>query len=61
MFHLGAAAAWRKPDAANAQDQQEKGRLPQWPRKHHAIVKLDSRAETHVSRAKFLSTGDMVQ
>jgi len=56
VFHVGGAAAWRQPDVAkiatsgaDLPDRLDASR----------IVKLDSRAETHVSRAKFLSTGDM--
>jgi len=56
VLHIGAAAARRAPDvgkiATSGAD---------LPDRVHAswILKLDSRAETHVSRAKFLSTGDM--
>ena len=56
VFHVGGAFAWRQPDVAKIAtsgadlvDRLDASR----------IVKLDSRAETHVSRAKFLSTGDM--
>ncbi len=56
VFHLGAAAAWRKPDAAKIAT--SGADLPDRLNASR-IVKLDSRAETHVSRAKFLSTGDM--
>lgn len=55
-LHIGGAIAWRQPDVAkittsgaDLADRLDASR----------IVKLDSRAETHVSRAKFLSTGDM--
>jgi len=56
VLHLGIAGARMKPSVA---------KLPtsgaDLPDRLNAarIVKLDSRAETHVSRAKFLSTGDM--
>ena len=56
VLHLGLAAAHRKPDrgkiatsGADLADRLDAAR----------IVKLDSRPESHVSRAKFLSTGDM--
>lgn len=56
VIHLGVAGARRTPDAnkiatsgADLPDRLDASR----------VVKLDSRAETHVSRAKFLSTGDM--
>lgn len=56
VLHFGAAIARMKPDVAkiatsgsDLPDRLDASR----------IVKLDSRAETHVSRAKFLSTGDM--
>jgi phosphate-selective porin OprO/OprP len=56
VIHVGVAAARRTPDAqkiatsgADLPDRLNAAR----------IIKLDSRAETHVSRAKFLSTGDM--
>lgn len=56
VIHLGFAAARRAPDVAKIPtsgadlvDRLDASR----------IVKFDSRAETHVSRAKFISTGDM--
>jgi phosphate-selective porin OprO/OprP len=56
VLHLGVAAARRTPDAnkiptsgADLVDRLDASR----------VVKFDSRAETHVSRAKFVSTGDM--
>jgi len=56
MLHLGFAAARRAPDVAKIAtsgadlvDRLDASR----------IVKFDSRAETHVTRAKFISTGDM--
>jgi len=55
-FHIGGAAAWRQPDVAKMAT--SGADLPDRLNASR-IVKLDSRAETHVSRAKFLSTGDM--
>jgi len=56
MIHLGVAAAWRQPErqkiATSGSDLPDRINAAR-------IVKLDSRPETHVSRAKFLSTGDM--
>ena len=56
VLHIGAAAAWRTPErqklATSGADLPDRVNAAR-------IVKLDSRAETHVSRAKFLSTGDM--
>lgn len=56
VLHLGAAYAHRKPDvgkiATSGADLADRVNAS-W------IYKLDSRAETHVSRAKFISTGDM--
>lgn len=56
VLHFGLAAAHRRPEVgkiatsgAELVDRVDAAR----------IVKLDSRAETHVLRAKFLSTGDM--
>lgn len=56
VFHIGLGAAHRNPvreklatSGADLGDRLNASR----------IVKLDTRAETHVSRAKFLSTGDM--
>ena len=56
VLHFGVAAAHRKPErgkiattGADLADRLDASR----------VLKLDSRAETHVSRAKFLSTGDM--
>lgn len=56
VLHLGVAAAHRNPDAAaiatsgaTLPDRLNASRL----------IKFDSRAESHVSRAKFISTGDM--
>ena len=55
-LHIGIAGAHMKPDVekiatsgADLPDRLDASRL----------IKFDSRAETHVSRAKFLSTGDM--
>jgi len=55
-IHLGVAAARRTPDANKIATSG-----PDLPDRLNAsrVVKLDSRAETHVTRAKFLSTGDM--
>ncbi len=55
-FHIGGAAAWRQPDVAKMAT--SGADLPDRLNASR-IVKFDSRAETHVSRAKFLSTGDM--
>ena len=56
VVHLGIAGAYRQPDVAKFAT--SGADLPD--RENAArIVKLDARAETHVSRAKFLSTGDM--
>ncbi|MBP6703132.1 MAG: hypothetical protein KA385_06470 [Vicinamibacteria bacterium] len=56
LFHIGAAATRREPERGKLAT--SGGDLPD--RVNAArILKLDSRAETHVSRAKFLSTGDM--
>ncbi len=56
MIHFGAAVAYRSPErqklATSGADLPDRINAAR-------IVKLDSRAETHVSRAKFLSTGDM--
>lgn len=56
VLHLGVAGAWRQPErqklATSGADLPDRVNAAR-------IVKLDSRAETHVSRAKFLSTGDM--
>lgn len=56
MIHFGVAGAWRQPErqklATSGSDLPDRVNAAR-------IVKLDSRAETHVSRAKFLSTGDM--
>lgn len=56
LLHLGVAGAWRQPErqklATSGSDLPDRINAAR-------IVKLDSRAETHVSRAKFLSTGDM--
>lgn len=56
VLHLGVAGAWRQPErqklATSGSDLPDRVNAAR-------IVKLDSRAETHVSRAKFLSTGDM--
>lgn len=56
VFHMGVSAARRTPDAnkiatsgADLIDRLAASR----------VMKFDSRAETHVSRAKFVSTGDM--
>ncbi|MGZ8781639.1 MAG: OprO/OprP family phosphate-selective porin, partial [Thermoanaerobaculia bacterium] len=56
VLHVGVAAAHRTPErgkiatsGADLGDRLDASR----------VVKLDSRSETHVSRAKFLSTGDM--
>jgi phosphate-selective porin OprO/OprP len=56
LLHIGIAGARRTPDAnkiatsgADLPDRLDASR----------VVKFDSRAETHVSRAKFISTGDM--
>lgn len=56
VLHLGAAAHYRTPDAAKMATSGA-----DLPDRLHAsqVVKFDSRAETHVSRAKYLSTGDM--
>lgn len=55
-IHLGVARAHMRPDvgkiATSGGDLVDRVAAAR-------IVKLDSRAETHVSRAKFLSTGDM--
>lgn len=56
VFHIGGAAAWRQPDVAKMAT--SGADLPDRLNASR-IVKFDSRAETHVSRAKFLSTGDM--
>jgi phosphate-selective porin OprO/OprP len=56
VFHIGGAAAWRQPDVAKIAT--SGADLPDRLNASR-IVKLDSRAETHVTRAKFLSTGDM--
>lgn len=56
VVHVGFAAAYRTPDAAKMPT--SGADLPD--RLNAArVVKLDSRAETHVLRAKFVSTGDM--
>lgn len=55
-FHIGGGAAWRQPDVAKMAT--SGADLPDRLNASR-IVKLDSRAETHVSRAKFISTGDM--
>jgi len=56
VLHIGAAATRRTPDvgkiATSGADLPDRVNAS-W------ILKLDSRAETHPSRAKFLSTGDM--
>lgn len=56
VFHIGAAATRRDPEraklATSGSDLSDRLNAAR-------ILKLDSRAETHVSRAKFLSTGDM--
>jgi len=56
VLHFGIGAAYRRPDvskiATSGADLVDRENAAM-------IVKLDSRAETHVSRAKFLSTGDM--
>ena len=56
LLHLGVAGALRTPErqklATSGADLPDRVNAAR-------IVKLDSRAETHVSRAKFLSTGDM--
>jgi phosphate-selective porin OprO and OprP len=56
VLHLGVAGAYRTPErqklATSGADLPDRVNAAR-------IVKLDSRAETHVSRAKFLSTGDM--
>jgi len=56
VLHFGAAAAYRQADVAKIATSGA-----DLPDRLNAskIVKLDSRAETHVSRAKFVSTGDM--
>ncbi len=56
VLHLGVAAHQRKPDVAKIATSGA-----DLPDRLNAskILKLDSRAETHVLRAKFLSTGDM--
>jgi phosphate-selective porin OprO and OprP len=55
-LHLGLAAAHMKPDvekiATSGSDLPDRVNASR-------LIKFDSRAETHVSRAKFLSTGDM--
>lgn len=56
VLHFGIAAAQRQPEVAKIAT--SGGDLPDRLNASR-IVKLDSRAETHVSRAKFLSTGDM--
>jgi phosphate-selective porin OprO/OprP len=56
VLHFGAAAAYRTPDvgkiATSGADLPDRLNAAR-------VIKLDSRAETHVTRAKFLSTGDM--
>lgn len=56
VVHFGVAAARRTPDAqkiaTSGSDLSDRLNASR-------VIKLDSRAETHVSRAKFLSTGDM--
>ena len=56
ILHFGAAAAYRQAEVAKIATSGA-----DLPDRLNAskIVKLDSRAETHVSRAKFVSTGDM--
>jgi phosphate-selective porin OprO/OprP len=56
VLHFGVAAAQRQPEVAKIATSGS-----DLPDRLNAsrIVKLDSRAETHVSRAKFISTGDM--
>jgi len=56
VLHVGVAAAYRTPDVAKIATSGA-----DLPDRLHAsrILKLDSRAETHVARAKFVSTGDM--
>ena len=56
VLHIGVAGAHMKPEVgkiatsgADLPDRLDASR----------VIKLDSRAETHVTRAKFLSTGDM--
>ncbi|TAK17996.1 MAG: hypothetical protein EPO35_01905 [Acidobacteria bacterium] len=56
VIHLGVAAARRTPDVAKIAT--SGADLPDRLNASR-IVKFDSRAETHVSRAKFISTGDM--
>lgn len=56
VLHIGGAAAWRQPDvskiATSGADLPDRLNASR-------IASFSSRAETHVSRAKFLSTGDM--
>lgn len=56
VFHIGGAAAWRQPDVAKVAT--SGADLPDRLNASR-IVSFSSRAETHVSRAKFLNTGDM--
>lgn len=56
VLHIGGAAAWRQPDVAKITT--SGADLPDRLNASR-IAKFDSRAETHVTRAKFLSTGDM--
>lgn len=56
VLHIGVSGAHRKPDVAKLAT----SGADLVDREHAArIFKLDSRAETHVSRAKFVSTGDL--
>lgn len=56
VFHFGVAGANRHPDAAKLAT--SGADLPDRVNASR-LVKFDSRPETHVSRAKFVSTGDM--
>lgn len=56
VLHIGVAAANRHPDAAKLAT--SGADLPDRVNASR-LVKFDSRAETHVTRAKFVSTGDM--
>lgn len=56
VLHVGLAAANKHPDAAKLAT--SGADLPDRVNASR-LIKFDSRAETHVSRAKFLSTGDM--
>ncbi|MBZ0090026.1 MAG: OprO/OprP family phosphate-selective porin [Thermoanaerobaculia bacterium] len=58
VLHLGLAATHMKPDVGEiTTDSEDEDILDRVDAAR--VLKLDSRAETHVLRAKFLSTGDM--